>query len=188
MSLLPKLSLIISSLALTAVAVSGCSVPAARTGPGAAPAAPVAGGASAESAGGSQAKKSTDGKPEIRGGLHGSEERVVFDFSGVDGIENVKLMSHEINQDRPTWGQSSKPVQGMTGTSFLHVYVQLTGTQGRVAGPVRLSLPNAQSAVVNDSSEGTAAMAIGLTNPVDSEVVVEGKKVIVNMTQGPMGR
>jgi hypothetical protein len=194
MSLLRKCSLIASSVALSALALTGCSM--ATQAPPTSPGTPAAGTGSApksdEASGdnASGAAKSNDAnatsKPQIRAGSHGSEDRVVFEFGAQ--VTGLKAMKTEVNGEAPAWGGIGEPVRGMTGTSFLHVYVQLNDPKPSTAGPVTFNTPIAKSGVVEDNSEGTAGMTIGLASGVDHEVVIEGNKVIVNMTQGPMGR
>ncbi|SFS87722.1 AMIN-like domain-containing (lipo)protein [Saccharopolyspora flava] len=155
-------------------------------------------GTSSEAAGtypGSGAYESGDavdtpvGDIDIRAGQHGSEERVVFDFSSLSGLSGgISVNSHELNQTAPVWGGSAEPVQGMKGTNFLHIYLNAADAGRTTAGPELFNLPTAKSAVVNDNSHGTAEMTIGLDSSVDYEVLVEGEKLIINMTRGPLGR
>ncbi|MER6993020.1 hypothetical protein ABT337_27725 [Saccharopolyspora hirsuta] len=185
-----KLILAAGSIALSALAAAGCSAgaqPEAQR-PADAPqqVQPLQSGSS-EQASTFQAPVSTD-KPDIRAGVHGNEERVVFDFSGLKGVDGIKVMKHELNEQAPVWGGSGEPVEGITGKAFLHIYVEVADPERRTAGPESFDQRLARSAVVNDNSHGTGELTIGLAQSVDYEVLVEGEKVIVNMAAGPLGR
>ncbi|MDA3648055.1 hypothetical protein LZ318_22340 [Saccharopolyspora indica] len=121
-------------------------------------------------------------EPAIRAGVHGKEERVVFDFSGLSGVDGVKLMNHELNGQSPVWGGSGEKVEGMTGTKFLHIRIEVADPERRMAGPETFGQSLVKSAVVNDNSHGTGELTIGLSRDVDYDVKVEGEKVIVNMS------
>lgn len=206
MFLRKKLIVAAGSIAFSALALGGCNV-GANSAPPAADSAAQSSAASNSTAGDAvqsdAASKSNSASkpaspapskpaatdiPEVRAGVHDNEERVVFDFSNVPHASGLKLMSHRLNQEAPAWGGSGKPVEGMTGQSFVHVYVQITDSNPRTTKPTQFAQKLAQSAVVNDNSEGTAELTIGLSKGVDYEVVLEGEKVIVNMADGPMGR
>ncbi|MEV0089173.1 hypothetical protein [Saccharopolyspora sp. NPDC050642] len=181
MSLRSKLVLATGSIALSALALTGCATGAETPAP-----APSAGGSAP--IGGVSNLTSSATKPEIRAGVHGGEERVVFDFSKLPNASGLKVMKHEINSQSPAWGGSGEPVEGMTGKVFLHIYVEIADQDRSTAGPEQLGQKLAKSAVVNDNSHGTGELTIGLSQGVDYEVLVEGEKVIVNMAEGPLGR
>ncbi|MDA3626702.1 hypothetical protein [Saccharopolyspora oryzae] len=196
MSLRSKLILAAGTMAMSALAVTGCSAgaqpasPAPATAPQQVQSVQSETSSSAETSSSEssfQAPVSTD-KPGMRAGVHGNEERVVFDFSGLSGVDGVKVMNHELNETSPVWGGSGEPVEGMTGTKFLHIYVEVADPERRTAEPATFGQPLAKSAVVNDNSHGTGELTIGLSEGVDYEVLVEGEKVIVNMSAGPLGR
>ena len=176
-----KLAVAAGAVALSALA--GCSAGAEQ-----APV-PAQGNGVRPVAGESSGAGNTAGKIDIRAGQHGSEERVVFDLSTLPELSGgIKLMKHELDQKAPVWGGSGEPVEGMQGTTFLHVYLEAADAARTTEGPEKFGLPTAKSAVVNDNSHGTAEMTIGLDAAVDYEVLVEGEKVIVNMSRGPLGR
>ncbi|MGW3467450.1 AMIN-like domain-containing (lipo)protein [Saccharopolyspora sp. NPDC000995] len=180
MSMRTKLIMATSSIALSALALTGCAAGAPAPAP-----APSASGA--VQSGAVSNLTSSAAEPEIRAGVHGSEERVVFDFSKLPNVSGLKVMKHERNETAPVWGGSGEPVEGMTGKAFLHVYVEIADQDRSTAGPEQFGQELAQSAVVNDNSHGTGELTIGLTEGVDYEVLVEGEKVIVNMAQGSLG-
>ncbi|HEX6361106.1 AMIN-like domain-containing (lipo)protein [Actinophytocola sp.] len=123
---------------------------------------------------------------ELRAGNHGSEDRVVLEFFGVDGIE---VLNHSLDEKPPVRGGSGEPIPGMTGTVFLHVVVVgVPATMIAPTSPTAYDLPIVKSAVVNDIEGGTLEAGVGLAASVDYEVKVEGNKIIVNMAQGPLGR
>jgi hypothetical protein len=178
MSLRSKLVLATGSIVLSALALTGCAG-------GAETPAPVAGGSAALGVASNQAAAA---KPDIRSGVHGSEERVVFDFGSLPNVEGVRVTKHELNETAPAWGGSGEPVEGMTGKAYIHIYVEIADPQRTTAGPVQFGQKLAQSAVINDNSHGTGELTIGVSEGVDYEVLVEGEKVIINMAQGPLGR
>ncbi|MGW1676407.1 AMIN-like domain-containing (lipo)protein [Saccharopolyspora sp. NPDC002376] len=193
MSLRSKLILAVGTMAVSALAVTGCSAGAQPVSPESATAPQQVQSLQSGAAGTSslassfEAPVSTD-KPGMRAGVHGNEERVVFDFSGLSDVNGIKVMNHELNEKSPVWGGSGEPVEGMTGTKFLHIYVEVADPERRTASPETFDQPLAKSAVVNDNSHGTGELTIGLSEGVDYEVLVEGEKVIVNMSAGPLGR
>jgi hypothetical protein len=180
MFLRSKLFVAAGSIVLSALALTGCSA-----GTQAAPPAPAAGGA-VQSGGASNLTAAA--KPDIRAGVHGSEERVVFDFSALPNVNGLKLMNHELNEEAPVWGGSGEPVKGMKGKAFIHIRLEISDPNRTTAGPEQFGQKLAQSAVVNDNSHGTGELTIGVSEGVDYEVLVEGDKVIVNMAEGSLGR
>jgi hypothetical protein len=211
MSLRSKLAVATGSVVLSALALTGCSAgaqpptlaPALGQGAGNQPSASVgsANSESSETGESSEAAESggvhesgevinnTPGEIDIRGGQHGSEERVVFDFSTLPELSGgIKVKKHELNEEAPVWGGSAEPVEGMKGKSFLHVYLEAADAARTTERPESFDLPTAKSAVVNDNSHGTTEMTVGLDAGVDYEVLVEGEKVIINMSRGPLGR
>lgn len=66
--------------------------------------------------------------------------------------------------------------------------MQLTDSNPRMAGPLQFGQKLAKSAVVDNNFEGTAQLTVALSKGVDHEVLLEGWKVLINMTDGPMGR
>lgn len=171
-----KLFLVAGSIAVSALAVAGCST-GAQPEPADAPQQ-----VRSLQSGTSSAFQAAADEPVIRAGVHGEQERVVFDFSGLPGVDGVKLMNHELNGQSPAWGGSGEPVEGMTGAKFLHIRVEVADPERRTAGPETFGQSLAKSAVVNDNSHGTGELTIGLSRDVDYEVLVEGEKVIVNMS------
>ncbi|QUH03799.1 hypothetical protein HUO13_25950 [Saccharopolyspora erythraea] len=213
MSFRSKLAVATGSVVLSALALTGCSAgaqpavpaPGQVTGNQASPGVGGAAGESSEAAENSgeatgtgesgevresgQVINDKPGEIDIRAGQHGSEERVVFDLSTLPELSGgIKLMKHELNEQAPVWGGSGEPVEGMEGKSFLHVYLEAADAARTTAGPESFGLPTAKSAVVNDNSHGTAEMTVGLDAGVDYEVLVEGEKVVINMSRGPLGR
>ncbi|MCI2420689.1 hypothetical protein MOQ72_24880 [Saccharopolyspora sp. K220] len=180
MSLRSKLVLATGSIVLSALALTGCAA-----GPETAAPAPATGGAVQF---GAVSNATAAAEPDIRAGVHGSEERVVFDFGSLPDVEGVKLMGHELNEEAPVWGGSAEPVEGMTGKAFIHIRLEIADPARTTAGPKQFGQTLAQSAVVNDNSHGTGELTIGVSRGVDYEVLVEGDKVIVNMADGPLGR
>jgi hypothetical protein len=193
MSLRTKLAVATGSVVLSALALTGCSA-GAQTFTAAPPPAQGTGEQSSPGAGGvntarSEVTNNTPGEIDIRGGQHGSEERVVFDFSTLPELSGgIKVMTHKLNEKAPVWGGSAEPVEGMKGKNFLHVSLEAADAARTTAGPESFDLPTAKSAVVNDNSHGTAELTVGLDAGVDYEVLVEGEKVIINMSRGPLGR
>ncbi|MER7010744.1 hypothetical protein ABT324_04865 [Saccharopolyspora sp. NPDC000359] len=178
-----KLILAAGSIAMSALAVAGCSA-------GAQPEAPLPADAprvqslqsgTSEQAGTFQAPVSAD-KPDIRAGVHGEQERVVFDFSGLSGVDGVKVVKHELTSKAPVWGGSGEPVEGMRGAKFLHITIEVSDPERRTAGPETFDHELVASAVVNDNSHGTGELTVGLVTDVDYEVSVEGEKVVVNIS------
>jgi hypothetical protein len=184
-----KLFVAAGSFAVAAIAVAGCSTGAQLAAPGNPAAGVAVGGTQGEAGGGGQdAPASTSGEAaggaatEIRSGLHGSEQRVVFDFSGVPEIDGLKPQRDWFDAEAPARGGSGEPVDGMQGKKFVHVVVQASGLGSATTDAVSFSLPNAKSAVVNDHEGGTAEMTVGVdADYIDYEVKVEGEKVIVSM-------
>ncbi|MER7078331.1 hypothetical protein SAMN02982929_03898 [Saccharopolyspora kobensis] len=179
MLLRSKLFLAAGSIALSALAVTGCSAGAQPEPADAPQQVRSLQSATPEQASGFRAAAD---EPAIRAGVHGGEERVVFDFSGLSGVDGVKLMNHELNGQSPVWGGSGEKVEGMSGTKFLHIRIEVADPERRTAGPQTFGQSLARSAVVNDNSHGTGELTIGLSRDVDYDVVVEGEKVIVNMS------
>ncbi|MGP4019777.1 AMIN-like domain-containing (lipo)protein [Saccharopolyspora sp. 5N708] len=178
MSLRSKLVLATGSIVLSVLALTGCAAGADT------PAAPAGGSAAL----GVASNLTAAAKPDIRAGVHGGEERVVFDFSSLPNVDGLRVMSHELNEVAPVWGPSAEPVEGMTGKSFIHIRLEIADPARTTAGPVQFGQSLARSAVVNDNSHGTGELTIGVSEGVDYEVLVEGDKVIINMAQGPLGR
>lgn len=184
-------SLVFSALALTAC-TGGANIaspaPAADGAVQSSAASGSAAGDGMQADGTSKSNSTSVDAAEIRAGVHGNEERVVFDFTNVPHASGLKLTSHQLNQEVPAWGESAKRVEGMGGSAYLHVYVQLTDSDPHMSGVVQFGQKLAKSAVVNNNYEGTAELTVALSKGVDYEVLVEGQKVIINMTDGPMGR
>ncbi|GAA2784602.1 AMIN-like domain-containing (lipo)protein [Saccharopolyspora taberi] len=184
MSVRNKLAIATGSVVLSALALTGCSAGAQP-----APPAPAQGNGVQAAVGDTGGAVDTSGRIDIRGGQHGSEERVVFDFSALPELSGgIKVMKSEMDTKSPVWGGSGEPVEGMKGNTFLHVYLEAADAARTTEGPEEFGLPTARSAVVNDNSHGTAELTVGLDAAVDFEVLVEGEKVIINMTRGPLGR
>ncbi|QUH00140.1 hypothetical protein HUO13_04315 [Saccharopolyspora erythraea] len=175
MSVRNTLAVVLGSVAFSALALTGCSAGAQEQppAPAAAPAAPAPVNFAAP-------KK---GEIDIRGGKHGNQERVVFDFSALPELSEVKLMKHEVNKQKPVWGGSGEPVDGMKGSQFLHVLLQTNGSPWVTAGPETFDLPTAESGVVNDNEGGTVELTVGLDAGVKYDVEVQGEKVVINMTR-----
>lgn len=176
MFLRSKLFVAAGSIALSALALSGCSAATPATPPAGAPAA----GGTVQSGGPSNLTAAA--KPDIRAGVHGSQERVVFDFSALPDVKGLKLISHELNKKAPVWGGSGEPVKGMKGKSYIHILFEISDPNRSLAGPEQFGQKLAQSGVVNDNSHGSGEVTIGVSENVDYDVKIEGEKVIVNMS------
>jgi hypothetical protein len=152
-----KLSLIVATVAATAVGLAPAA--SAAVAPGQVAAAPSV---------------------SFRSGGHDGFDRVVFEFTGTNAPKAITWK--EINTQRPAWGSSGEPVENMPGTYFLHIAAESPRVTVTGRNPASYTLSNVKGAVVNDAGHGgTIEVTIGLSRKKSYTVTPEGKKLIVDI-------
>src|SRR4051794_9818620 len=115
MSALRRMAIVSGSLAVVAMAVAGCGTSENSAAEGQAPANAAVSG-QADGLQGSSTKDAAAGaSAELRTGNHGSEDRVVLEFAGVT---DIKVRTHQLNEEPPVRGGSGEPISGMVGKTF----------------------------------------------------------------------
>jgi hypothetical protein len=106
----------------------------------------------------------------------GDHDEFVVTFPGT-----APALSHTDSDQAPIWAGSGKPVS-MPGHHF--IYLTGSGTDYPLTGPnpVTYSLPNLESAVLYDDSEGSIGIALGLDHAAAYTVTTQGDQVTVDIS------
>lgn len=106
----------------------------------------------------------------------GDHDEFVATFPGP-----APALSYSDSTSGPSWAGSGKPVS-MPGNHF--IYLTGSGPNNPLAGPnpVTYSLPNLESAVLFDDSEGHIGISLGLAHAAAYTVTITSGQVIVDIS------